>query len=689
MGLVIGVDVGGTFTDVVVYDEESSELSVLKTPSSPPEFVEGFVSGVKGALAHWPNKSVSDIKRIAHGATIATNAILTQSGARVGLMMTEGFRDTLFIGIGWRPKMYDLFNDPVEPLFLAKRSRAVEVCERLDSDGVVVKALEMDSVRSAARVLVEEEKVDVIVICFLHAYANPSHEQMAREVIQCEYPDIHVSISSEVLPRPREYHRLVATAFDGYVKPVMNRYIRDLVQRLSSIGCVPRLEIMQSNGGVSGADAVAEQPVRTVLSGLAAGVLGAARVAANAGHTNCVSLDMGGTSADVALIVDGNPVITARGAFEEWPLHRPMVEVRTIGAGGSSIAWIDDAGGIRVGPKSAGAVPGPACYGRGGEHPTVTDASFVLGYLNPLTFAGGLELNIDQSVEAIDRKIARPLGIDVQKAALGIHSIVNTNMAQTLRLVSIKRGHDPRELTLVPLGGAGPVHGGRVAAEIGIKTMLVPPVPGVLSALGLLCAPTQHDAMVSFRNATRAVSINDIKRSFEEIDMVCRDRMLRDGVSEDDVQIEYLAEMRYSGQTHELAIQIERPLGTESISAAVSRFHATHKKSYNYSSPSKETEITMLRTVHKALPAHHDAFINAKPHSASVTDMAKPSGSRLARFDLERGFQDTPVWTRASLPAGFSLVGPAIVEQSDTTIVIYPEQGCETDSHGNLLIQIQ
>ena len=342
-------------------------------------------------------RRASEIDRVVHGTTVATNCIITESGANLGFLMTEGCRDVLYIGIGWRPKMYDLDMDPVEPLFLAPRRQSLEVVERMDFRGQVVTPLDEAQLKQTASRLVEVHNVEVFVVCFLHSYANPIHEQRAREILQELYPKIPVTLSSEVLPRRREYRRLVVAGFDGYVKPVVTDYLNELVTQLRAEGVESPLHVMQSHGGVGGVENVIRRPVGTVLSGLAAGVIGAASVGAEAGFPNCISLDMGGTSTDVALIRAGHALVTSEGSFEDYPLNIPMIDVRTIGAGGSSIAYVDKGGALKVGPESAGANPGPACYGRGGEYPTVTDASLVLGYLNPATFAGGLDIDVERS----------------------------------------------------------------------------------------------------------------------------------------------------------------------------------------------------------------------------------------------------------------------------------------------------
>lgn len=684
MKVTVAVDVGGTFTDVFVRDEQSRNWAVKKVPSTPPTFVDGFLRGVLEGVNQLSGASPQDVSRIVHGTTVGTNAIITQSGARIGFVLTEGFRDILYIGLGWRPRMYDLQMDPVEPMFLAPRRRSLGVKERMDAKGLVVRPLDEDHLLQVAGELVEKHKVEVFVVCYLHSYANPAHERRTREILNQNYPDIPVTLSSDVLPRRREYNRLVVSGFDAYVKPIVTSYLQAMDNKLQSAGIHAPLHVMQSNGGVAGIEPIIERPVGTVLSGLAAGVIGAAHVGLEAGHPDCISLDMGGTSADVALIRDGRPIVTAEGSFEDYPLHIPMVEVRTIGAGGSSVAYIDQGGGLRVGPRSAGANPGPACYNRGGEEPTVTDASFVLGYLNPATFAGGIDLDITRSHAAIKQHIAQPLGMSVIEAALGIHAIVNSNMAQTMRLVSIKRGFDPREFTFIPFGGAGPLQACKLAEAIGMRKVLVPLAPGVLSAMGLMLAPIQHDAIASFEQTVSGAGVDALRESYGVLDKSCQARMQQDGVAPGSSQIEYFAEMSYVGQAHQLEVAIPRPISEGTLADAVSSFHATHEQTYGHADPRSIVEFVTLRSVHRL-----DPELESAGTIRTEAQLLEPSVSyRRAYFQAGEEAENVPVYQRPELPIGFSLAGPAIVEQADTTTVIYPGHTAEIDGFGNILITL-
>lgn len=682
--LTVGIDVGGTFTDVFIRDGERSGWAVRKVPSTPPAFAEGFLHGLSSALQQVGGQP-AEVARVIHGTTVATNCILTQSGARLGFLLTEGFRDILYVGVGWRPRMYDLDMDPVEPLFLAPRRRSLEVRERIDAKGAVVTPLDEAQLLETAAELVEGQGAEVLVVCYLHAYANPSHERRSRELLVERYPALPVTLSSDVLPRRREYRRLVVSGFDGYVKPVVNNYLGGLVKRLRAAGVQAPLHVMQSHGGVCGVANVIERPVGTVLSGLAAGVIGAANVGAGAGCPNLISLDMGGTSTDVALIRDGRPLVTNDGGFEDYPLNIPMVDVRTIGAGGSSIAQVDAGGGLRVGPDSAGADPGPACYGRGGDLPTVTDASFLLGYLNPDSFAGGIDIDISKAEAAVRRHLAEPLGLGLLEAALGVHAIVNANMADALRLVSIRRGHDPRDFVLLPFGGAGPLNAGRVAEACGMKRILVPPTPGVLSALGLMLAPSRHEAMASYDVPAAGAGVADMAKIFAGLDRECRRRMQVDGIDPAASSTEYFAEMRYVGQSHELEVPLGDVVHEGLVAAAEAAFHKLHGQTYNHSDADAPTEFVALRAVHQCPPPERRLL--APRQAAPAAPSPEPS-CRPVCLTAEAGHRDVPVYQREALPVGFEFSGPAIVEQADTTTLIHPGHSARVDGFANILVEV-
>src|SRR6059036_431705 len=575
----IGVDIGGTFTDIVALDGEG-RLALAKVPSTPKDLLDGIGAAVGKVLALAGAKA-GDVERFIHGTTVATNAVLEQKGAVTAVLTTEGFEDVLELGRQKRSRMYDLEMDPETPSFLAPGRRRVGIRERLDARGATLVPLDEGQVRAAVQTL-RSQGVQAIAVCYLFSFVNPAHEQRTRELCAEIAPEINVSLSSEVDPTFREYERLCVTTFDAYLGPVVKRYLAGLADTLCGLGIRAVPLIMRSRGGIVSAALAARQPVTLFLSGPAGGVIGAGCAAERSGVRDFVSLDMCGTSNDVAVVRSGAPLLASEGSIGPYPVRTPMVDVNTIGAGGGSIAWIDAAGGLRVGPRSAGAEPGPACYGRGGDHPTVTDASLVLGYLNPANFAGGsVELDVRAAETAIST-IARRLGLDMVGGAAGIHRVVNARMADQIRLMTIKRGYDPRQFSLVVLGGAGPVHGAALAAEMGMAEVLVPEAPGVLAAFGLLAAAIEHHHARTLQARTDVADLGAINRCLGELDAAGRARMREEGVPAHDVRVAYAADMRYVGQAYELEVPITAPVEPAHVPEIVAAFHAVHERVYGY-----------------------------------------------------------------------------------------------------------
>jgi N-methylhydantoinase A len=674
----IGVDIGGTFTDIVALDARGG-LTLAKVPSTPKDLLDGIAAATTTVLAHAGAKP-ADVERFIHGTTIATNAVLEQKGAVTAVLTTEGFEDVLELGRMKRSRMYDLAMDPEVPTFLAPRRRRVGIRERLDAKGRVLVALNEDDVRAAVARL-RAQGVQAIAVCYLFSFVNPAHERRTREIIAEIAPEISVSLSSDVDPTFREYERLCVTGFDAYLGPVVKRYLAGLADTLRGLGVPAVPLIMRSRGGIVSAALAAQQPVTLFLSGPAGGVIGAAFAAERAGVRDFVSLDMGGTSNDVAVVHDGRPLLASEGAIGPYPVRTPMVDVNTIGAGGGSIAWIDAAGGLRVGPRSAGAEPGPACYGRGGDEATVTDASVVLGYLNPTRFAGG-SMTLD--VAAAERAVAavgRRLGVDAVCAAAGIHRVVNARMADQIRLVTIKRGYDPRQFVLVVLGGAGPVHGAALAAEMGMAEVLVPEAPGVLAAFGLLAAAIEHHHARTLQARTDAADLGAVNRCLAELDAAGQARMREEGVAAREVRVAYAADMRYVGQAYELEVPIAAPVTAGSVPDIVTAFHAVHERVYGYARVQQPVEFVNFRAVHTfPLPR---PVVAAAARSGGSLDAAR-LGSRPAYFGE---FVPTAIYERARLPLGVRVPGPAIVEQTDTTTVIPPGVVAIVDDAGNLRLR--
>jgi N-methylhydantoinase A/oxoprolinase/acetone carboxylase beta subunit len=631
------------------------------------------------------NVPPASIARFVHGTTVATNAVLERKGATIGLITTLGFRDTLEIGRQNRHAVYSVLLEPETPVFLAPGALRREVAGRISADGTELTALDEDAVLREADALVAAG-VRAIAVCFLFSYLNPSHELRAAEIIRAAHPSLMVSLSCEVDPAFREYERTCITAFDAYLKPVIDRYLEDMERDLESSGVGSKLQIMQSRGGVASSRIARRRPVRLFLSGPAAGVIGGSMAGSAAGFDDVITIDIGGTSADIALVSGGRPMIAAEGMLDGYAVRVPMVDVNAIGAGGGSIAWIDGAKSLRVGPASAGSEPGPACYGRGGEQPTVTDASIVLGYLDPSYFAGGsLKLQPALSRQAIERKVAIPLGLTVEQAALGIHRVVNANMAEGIRFVSVKRGIDPRRFGLVPLGGGGPVHATALARDLGMQKVIVPLHPGVLSASGLLAAPVEHEAAVAFHSNLEQAKPEDLARAFAALDRQCAALMQVENVDPARVEVRYFADVCYVGQSHhiEVPVSMQHAAGTPAdvIARVRAGFHEAHDRIYGHSAGGPMTFVN-LRAVHQAhvtgdrplegtyRPAGGDALKGRRPI------MTERSG----------GFVEAAVYERSRIVPGTSIAGPAIIEQADTTTVIEPGWTAQVDAGGNLVM---
>ncbi len=679
--LIVGIDVGGTFTDVVAVDRERQALVALKVPSQPQDPAGAFLEGLRRAVAA-AGRRPDDVERIVHGTTIGTNAVLEHKGATLGILTTAGFEDILPMGRMKRAEMYDLNADPEEPLFLAPRRRIIGIPERVDARGAVLRELDEDAVLAAVRRLTEEHGVEAIAVCYLFSFLRPEHEQRTAALIHGRWPDLPVSLSSAVDPRFREYERLVVTAFDAYLRPAVSSYLRNLEERLAGHGFRCPFQIMQSHGGISAARLAVERPVGTMLSGPAAGVVAGAAAGRDAGFRDLVTLDMGGTSFDVAMVRDGRIETSTEGRIDKYPLRVPMVDVHTIGAGGGSIAFLDAAGGLKVGPESAGAQPGPACYGKGGAEPTVTDASLVLGYLNPARYAGGgFELYPELAREAILRRIAGRLGMDVPQAAAGIHDIVNTQMAEAVRLVSVRRGYDLRGIALVAMGGAGPVHAGRLAALLGARAVVVPPRPGVGSAYGLLMADIRHEQVRPYPRPMAHASAAEVAAVFAAIDAQCTEAMRIERVPLERVTVQRYAEMRYVGQSYELSVPVpDGPIDAAALTALRRRFDEVHDRYYGHHSDESEVELVSLRGVHAyTLPAPA-----AGPADLPATSPAA-AGTRRAYF-AGHGHQAVPVYDRFALPPGATVSGPAILDQDDTTTVVYPGQVARVHASGSVII---
>jgi len=676
-GVSIGVDIGGTFTDVVVR-RSGAPTRIMKIPSTRKDPSIAVLEALERMEAEW-GLAPRQVVRFVHGTTVATNAVIERKGACVGLITTRGFRDVIEIGRQMRHQMYDLALEPETPTFLAPGRRRREIPERIGPAGEVLEPLEEAAVAAAADELVATG-VHAIAVVFLFSFLNDAHERRAREIIAARHPDVLVSLSSEIDPAFREYERTVVTAFDAYVKPVVDRYLANLDAGLRSKAVPAPLQIMQSRGGISSAATARLRSVRLFLSGPAAGVIGARMVGAAAGLRDLITVDIGGTSCDIALIEDGAPALRSEGRIDGYPVRVSMVDVNSIGAGGGSIAWLDAARGLRVGPHSAGSEPGPACYGLGGEEPTLTDASLVLGYLDPEHFAGGrLKLRPELARAATERVIARPLNLTVEQAALGIHRIINAQVAEGIRLVSIRQGHDPRRFTLLALGGGGALHACALAEALGVRRILVPHHPGVLSAEGLLAAPVEHEVSIALPRALDELDLVETRRTLERLDARCRALMAQESISARDIVQRYFADVCYAGQAYHLEVPFE-PDAADPLVALTAAFYTAHERTYGFA-PKASVRLVNLRAVHSAAAAEH------------FSDDWEPSGRspliRRARILLPERQQpvDAAVYERAALSAGDVCDGPAIVEQDDTTTLLLPGWRAHVDDRGNLVLE--
>ena len=678
--MLIGIDTGGTFTDFVGRTADGRS-TVLKVPSTPHDPSEAMLTGIHQLLGELGIQA-GDVQRVVHGTTVATNAVLERKGARTGIIATRGFKDVLEIGRQIRSAVYELQLRPETPIFLAPGARRVEVAERVTADGEVLIPLQDDNVEAALATLVEQG-VEAIAVSLLFSFLHPAHEERIRAIAKARYPHLHVSLSSEVDPAFREYERVVATAFDAYTKPVLTEYLTRIQTRLADAGIRAPLQVMQSRGGIAGATTAMQRPVRLFLSGPAAGVIGGAGAGSetmSGAATRLITVDIGGTSCDVALVSDGKPLVRPEGRIDGFEVRVPMVDVNAIGAGGGSIAWLDGAGGLRVGPHSAGAAPGPACYGQGGELPTVTDASLVLGYLDGDNFAGGsLTLDAQRAASTINECVASPLGLNVVQAALGIHRVVNAQMAEAMRLVSIRQGFDPRDFQLVALGGGGPVHACALAEELQIRRIIVPAHPGVLSAEGLLAAPVEHEVSVGFPHDLDATDWDSVKTTLASLDTRATLLMREEQVQLDAVSRSYSADVCYVGQSHYLEASIE-PGDSDPLARIYERFVAQHEQVFGYSTAAP-ARLVNLRTIHRAYVSEE-----AGPQSSAAQSTRQVDESRVMYFDDAIEGVEVPVVDRRALRDATTMSGPVVIEQSDTTTVIRPGWQVRPHASGHLIV---
>ncbi|MEQ9639160.1 MAG: hydantoinase/oxoprolinase family protein [Alphaproteobacteria bacterium] len=684
---LIGVDVGGTFTDVVFTDSDRDHTVIHKVPTTPDDPSRGVMNGIL-ELCERNSLNPGDIDHVYHGTTIATNAVLEYDGTPTGLITTKGYRDIIHIGRHQRPMHYSIQQEiPWQDRPLAPRRWRKVVSERLaPPKGEVIEPLNEDEVRTAAREL-KAAGVQGIAICFLFSYLDPTHENRAREIVEEEYPECFVTTSAGVVPQFREFERFTTAAMNAFIGPKVRNYIRRLADALREAGLRADLHIMRSNGGVATPDMIAELPVLTLLSGPAAGVLGGAFCGELSGRSKLITFDIGGTSADIGVAQDGT--FAEASARDTWiggyPVIVPMIDIHTIGAGGGSIAYADAGGAFRVGPRSAGAEPGPAAYGRGGNEPTVTDANVVLGRLDPGNFLGG-EMSLDREASArVVHALAETLGLSDLEAAAGIITIVNNNMANAIRSRTVQKGIDPRDYTLVAFGGAGPLHGAEVAQVLSIPEVIVPPYPGIYSAVGLLTSDLKYETIKTEFQVSTAIDLEMMNNDFEALADGLRKQFEADRAT--DVTLQRYADVRYVGQGYELRVDVpDGKLTEESLQTVYRRFHEQHEAEYGHYFEESPIEIVNIRLtglgatpkIRRPAPLAGGSLAEAKVGSSRTVFRA---GGNLEEVD-------TAVYRRDKLPVGETVQGPAVILQMDTTTVVPPDCSFVAEDNGNLIIRI-
>jgi N-methylhydantoinase A len=685
MGIRVGVDTGGTFTDFIIIGE-SGRPRVFKTPSIPRAPEQAIINGVE-ALATEHRVSVpefvSNIDLFIHGTTIATNTVIQRGGPKIGIIHTEGFRDILFLRDGFKRNRYNLHEPPPDP-FIPRHLR-LGVKERVVYSGEVLTPLDEESVRQAVRKL-KGEGVQSIAVCLLWSMMNPLHERRIGEIINEEIPDAHVALSSEILPAIREWPRTCATTLSAYVGPVLGRYLTKVEHFLRENGYRYKLLIMQLTGGSATVPEIEKRPVLTIGSGPAAGPAGGLFYGAANGERDLMVIDMGGTSFEVSLITDGTVSMSRETEIEQMPIGVAAVDVHSVGAGGGSIAWIDSGGMLRVGPQSAGADPGPACYGLGGENPTVTDANVILGYLNPDFFLGGrVKLNRTLSEKAMET-IAKPLALDIVEAASAVYRVVNANMVGAMRAVSVTRGIDPRGYTVVSGGAAGGTHAAKIAEELSISKVICPIAAGGLCAFGMLVADVKHSYLTTYPANTENMELSKVNEIFSEMESRAIEELEAEGFQREDITLERFVDAKYPYQLHEIMIPVPGgKLRADQIPSMVNTFHEHHERLYTYCVRNMQVDMNGWRVM-------------ATGRIPKVVPMEQPSTNAMAGsaekarrpvFFPEYGeYVDTPIYDAEKLQHGIKIDGPAIVELPTTTVVVFPDHRMRANSYGDLIIEI-
>ncbi len=679
--LSIGVDIGGTFTDLVAHDE-SGKLWHSKTLTTPEDQSKGIMECIVKA-----GVSLAEVELILHGSTVAINTVIERKGAKTALVTTKGFRDVYEIGRGNRHEGYNLNFQRPRPLI--PRHLRYEVTERVNSSGQEIAPLEEMEIQELIQKL-KAQNIASVAICLLHSYVNSTHEKSVGNLIQSGYPEAYITLSHETMREFREFERTSTTALNAYVGPIVVRYINNLVTKLREDGFNGNLLLMQSNGGAMSEQAAKKLPVSMMESGPVAGVTGAAKVGLALGYQNVISFDMGGTTAKTSLIKDGKPAYTTAyyigGYASGQPMMLPVVDIVEVGAGGGSMAWIDGAGSLKVGPESAGADPGPVCYGKGGVRPAVTDANVVLGRIGANSFLGGeMTVDVEKAREAIRTTIAEPLGLTLEQAAYGILQIVDAKMSLALRAVSIERGHDPRDFALVVSGGAGPVHAVSLARELSVPTVIIPQFPGQFSALGMLMSDLQHDYVQTYYSLLSAASEDQINGLFKQLAGEGIDTLLKEGARLDQVEIQRFLDLRYVGQEFTISVPLEDEFLTGSGKSRIkAKFDQMHHILYGHSAQAEAAQIINVRVTARGLIGSNNLAIKKN----EVKMGSSLSGYRQVYLDRESGYVECPVYQRNRLVAGQELTGLAIIEEYSSNILVFPGDRVVVSDLGHLLIHV-
>ncbi|WP_431284866.1 hydantoinase/oxoprolinase family protein [Humitalea sp. 24SJ18S-53] len=682
----VGVDSGGTFTDVCLFDEDDGRVEVWKVSSTPDDPSRGIAQGIEEGMRRVAPEAAqpgAPVSYFGHGTTVATNALIQHRGVRTGLITTDGFRDLLEIGRQKRPDLYDMQAD--KPPTLVPRDLRHQVPERVRHDGRIDLALDEDRMREAARAL-KDAGVKAVAVSFLYGFIRPEHEKRAVAILREEMPDAFISAGHEIAPEFREFERLSTVVLNAYLGPVMRNYIERLTPRLIALGMTATPHLTQSNGGVIGFEAAANMPVRAVLSGPSTGVVGAQVIGALAGFPDLITFDMGGTSTDVALLNGGACKLTSEATVHGYPIKAPMLDIHTVGAGGGSIAYVDGGGLLKVGPRSCGAHPGPVCYDLGSTEPATTDANVVLHTLNPEYLLGGrMKVDHDLAKQSI-ANLADRLGLGVMETAQGIISVVTANMARAIRVISVQRGYDPRDYTLMAFGGAGPLHAARLAMELDMKRVLVPRNPGILCAMGLLLTDLRADFAATKLLPATAASVGEVAAAFDGLVARAEAWFVDEEIVPGDSNLTRTADMRYAGQNYELAVPLpDGPVTAETIVALAAGFADSHKQRYGFVAEDEPVQLVTLRleATGRVRKAELKSYPDAGPDCAGAI-----IGEREVWFPEAGAFVRTPIYSRDVLLPGNRFTGPAIVEQMDTTTVVLPGMHARVDSYLNLILEV-